>query len=82
MECAHLLADGLCNGRYRGFACIGPRCKADKGPACEHYDRGFYCMKFHRFGCIGPSKCQGLSDSMTVPHEQGEEPFRALVWYS
>lgn len=62
MDCQHLLADGLCNGRYSGFACIGPKCKAVKEPLCEHYEQGFYCRKFRRFGCIGLSRCQGDLD--------------------
>lgn len=56
LRCLYLQKDGKCSGRYKGFACIGDRCKADK-EACPHYDRGFYCTKFGRFGCVGMSRC-------------------------
>lgn len=70
MQCQYLTNDGLCDGRYKGFACIGPRCKAEREPVCEHYDQGFYCKKFRRFGCIGLSKCRGeLGEYMRVCEE-------------
>ncbi len=57
MRCVHLEEDGRCSGMYKGFACIGDRCKAEKEPPCPHYDKGFYCTKYRRFGCVGMSKC-------------------------
>lgn len=57
MRCVHLEEDGRCSGMYKGFACIGARCRAEQEPPCPHYDKGFYCTKYRRFGCVGMSKC-------------------------
>ena len=63
MKCFYLQKDGRCSGRYKGFACIGTKCRADKDPPCEHYDQGFYCRKFQRFGCVGQSRCGETVDT-------------------
>lgn len=63
MRCVHLEEDGRCSGRYKGFGCIGERCRADKEPPCPHYVDGFYCRRFGRFGCVGLSKCEGSVDA-------------------
>lgn len=59
MKCYYLQMDGRCEGRYKGFACIGGKCRAEKDPPCEHYVQGFYCSKYRRFGCVGISNCTG-----------------------
>jgi hypothetical protein len=61
MRCYYIRADGRCEGQYEGFACIGPKCRANKEPPCEYYVQGFYCSKYRRFGCEGLSRCPGLS---------------------
>jgi len=62
MQCIHFNADGVCKGKYNGFACIGPKCKAEKDPPCEYNDQDFYCRKFKRFGCVGRSNCTSLEE--------------------
>jgi hypothetical protein len=57
MRCFYLQKDGRCEGRYKGVACIGSKCRAEKDPPCEHYIQGFYCSKYRRFGCEGLSNC-------------------------
>jgi hypothetical protein len=59
MKCVHILSDGKCAGMYKGFTCIGDKCRSEKEAPCEFYDKGFYCKKFGRFGCVGLSKCSG-----------------------
>jgi hypothetical protein len=62
MKCYYLRPDGKCDGRYKDLGCIGSRCRAEKDPPCPHYDQGFYCTKFRRFGCVGLSNCTGSID--------------------
>jgi len=57
MKCVHLEDNGRCSGQYKGFTCIGEKCRAEKELPCPHFDQGFYCTKFRRFGCVGMSKC-------------------------
>lgn len=57
MHCAFRLEDGRCNGKYKGFACIGAKCRGEKEMPCPFYDHNYYCRKFRRFGCVGRSRC-------------------------
>jgi hypothetical protein len=74
MKCYYLLEDGTCDGLYKGFACIGRRCRAEKEPPCEHYVQGFYCSKYRRFGCVGLSNCTGdiVEDYARVRRERAK----------
>ena len=71
MECIHLDSDGVCKGKYSGFACIGPKCKAERDPPCEHNEQEFYCRKFKRFGCVGRSNCTSLEDYLKAVNRKG-----------
>ncbi len=71
MKCFHILPNGKCDGMYHGFMCIGEKCRADKEPPCANYDKGFYCTKFRRFGCVGVSRCGGtLEEYMRVANPE------------
>ncbi len=66
--CKHLGDDGICNGTYKGFGCIGERCilvreaVAPKPRTCEHLHESTYCSKYHKFFCPGQDIC-GSQDS-------------------
>lgn len=55
--CKHLDENGLCRGKYKGFACIGDRCQdPTRGPGavkCRHGRADGYCMKHRKFECRG-----------------------------
>jgi len=75
MRCYYLTGDGKCEGRYKGFACIGAKCRAEKDPPCEHYDKGFYCLKYRRFGCPGLTKCN--EEHALIPARTRREKAKA-----
>ncbi|MBN1109645.1 MAG: hypothetical protein JXA45_02675 [Methanomassiliicoccales archaeon] len=57
-ECRYLGPDGKCLGLYYGFTCIGDKCRMpNREAACPFCIGGDYCLKFNRFGCIGPENC-------------------------
>ncbi len=56
--CPRLGADGRCNGLYYGFACIKDKCRMeDRDASCPNCIGGDYCLKYGRFGCVGPKNC-------------------------
>jgi hypothetical protein len=56
-DCRHLGSDGICQGKYKGFGCIGDRCKdPTRGPGkprCRHGRADGYCKKHRKFECAG-----------------------------
>ncbi len=63
MSCPQMDTEGLCHGKYHGFACIKDKCRADVKQHCAHcLEGGHYCTKFHRFECIGAENCGTLDD--------------------
>jgi hypothetical protein len=62
--CAHLGENGICNGTYKGFGCIGERCVLVREAAsprprtCEHLHESTYCSKYHKFFCPGTDACE------------------------
>lgn len=65
-DCPQLGQDGKCRGLYFGFTCIKDKCKMqNKEAACPHCIGGDYCLKFNRFGCIGPDNCGTMEDYLT-----------------
>ncbi len=56
-DCKHLDASGICQGMYKGFGCIGDKCRdKTKGPGqkrCRHGRADGYCMKHKKFQCEG-----------------------------
>jgi hypothetical protein len=66
MSCPQMDTDGLCHGKYHGFACIKDKCRADVQHICVHStEGGHYCTKFHRFECIGVENCGTLEDYLS-----------------
>ncbi|MFH0815873.1 MAG: hypothetical protein V1934_03550 [Methanobacteriota archaeon] len=64
-NCQHLGEDGICNGTYKGFGCIGERCvlvreaQSPKPKAqCGHLHESTYCSKHHKFFCPGMDACE------------------------
>ena len=72
MQCRHLTKDGLCVGKYAGYACIKRQCTSFKeAQNCEHREiSGDYCRKYGRFGCVGKDSCQSLSDYLEAVAEE------------
>ncbi len=65
-DCPRLGPDGRCNGLYYGFACIKDKCRMeDREASCLHCIGGDYCLKYGRFGCVGPSNCATKEDYLT-----------------
>ena len=57
-ECPQMGPDGKCMGLYYGFSCIKDKCRMQNREAvCEYCIGGDYCLKYNRFGCIGPENC-------------------------
>ena len=56
-DCKHLDGKGICQGKYKGFGCIGDKCKdPTRGPGnkkCRHGRDDGYCMKHKKFQCEG-----------------------------
>lgn len=63
MLCKYLSKEGLCTGRYTGYACIRKQCSYQReSKDCEYHDpTGDYCRKFGRFGCVGRENCGTLA---------------------
>ena len=72
MHCRHLTREGLCDGKYAGYACIKKQCPSFKEAMnCEFKDgSGDYCKKYGRFGCVGRDSCQHLSDYLSAVAEE------------
>jgi len=64
MDCPYISEDGQCQGPYKGFGCIGEKCQVDKEVTCPHLVDGYYCSRYHRFGCPGPSNCSSIDEYM------------------
>ena len=64
MDCPFLSEDGMCRGPYQGFGCIGEKCLASRDLECPHLVDGYYCAKYHRFGCPGMANCSSLEEYM------------------
>lgn len=73
VKCKYLRKDGLCSGRYAGFACIKRHCTYYKqAQACEYREAtGDYCRKYGRFGCVGRDSCRTLADYLEAVAEEG-----------
>ncbi|MDD4308058.1 MAG: hypothetical protein PHU53_04545 [Thermoplasmata archaeon] len=56
-DCRHLDDQGICQGKYKGFGCIGDKClDPTKGPGanpCKHGRADGYCKKHKKFQCEG-----------------------------
>lgn len=77
LHCRHLAKDGICTGRYEGYACIKEQCALVKqSKECEHHEvSGDYCRRYARFGCVGKDNCSSLTDYLeTVSEAQAESP--------
>lgn len=74
MKCRFLTKDGICTGKYSGYACIKKQCSSfQEGQKCEfHEPSGDYCKKYARFGCVGKESCETLSDYLEAVAEQEE----------
>ena len=56
VDCKHLDKDGICQGKYKGFGCIGDKCKdSTRGPGnkCRFLRDDGYCTKHKKFQCDG-----------------------------
>ena len=57
IDCKHLDANGICQGKYKGFGCIGDKCQdPTRGPReskCRHLSGDGYCRKHGKFECPG-----------------------------
>ena len=52
IECRHLDKEGICQGKYKGFGCIGDKCQdPTRGPK----ENKGYCSKHKKFNC----ECEG-----------------------
>jgi len=76
MHCKFLAKDGLCTGKYAGYACIREQCAIVKqSKECEHHEvSGDYCRKYARFGCVGKENCSYLTDYLETVSEDQAEP--------
>jgi hypothetical protein len=77
VHCKYLAKDGLCAGKYSGYACIKSQCAlVRESKQCEHHEpTGDYCRKYARFGCVGRDNCESLSDYLdTVSEDQAVSP--------
>lgn len=72
MRCKFLSKDGVCEGKYEGYACIGNDCTAVKeARMCEYHEpTGDYCKKYSRFGCVGKHSCASLVDYLEAVSEE------------
>lgn len=74
MKCKFRTKDNLCDGRYRGYACIEKQCAYfSESHKCEHHEAtGDYCRKYGRFGCVGKDSCGSIVDYLeAVAAESG-----------
>jgi len=64
MRCKFRTKENLCEGKYKGFACIQKQCAYfSESQKCEHHEQsGDYCRKYGRFGCVGKESCNSLVD--------------------
>ncbi|MCJ2532650.1 MAG: hypothetical protein LN411_01850 [Candidatus Thermoplasmatota archaeon] len=71
MLCRFLSSDGICAGKYEGYACIRSSCSYwVEAHSCEHHDStGDYCNKHARFGCVGKESCHTLSEYLQAASE-------------
>ena len=61
MGCDLRSSEGKCNGQYQGLGCIEEKCRAEKRNVCEFSTpEGSYCLKYHRFECVGAENCGTL----------------------
>ena len=69
--CSYQSKEGLCEGPYKGYACIRERCDHWKeSHRCEYHDvTGDYCHKYARFGCVGKDCCGTISDYLEAVSE-------------
>lgn len=76
MHCKYMAKDGMCSGKYSGYACIKGHCTLVKeSKACEHHEpTGDYCRKYARFGCVGRDNCTSLADYLDTVSEDQAEP--------
>jgi hypothetical protein len=72
MRCKFLSSDGVCEGKYEGYACIGDYCTAvQEAKLCEYHEpTGDYCRKYSRFGCVGKHSCSTLEDYLEAVLEE------------
>jgi hypothetical protein len=76
-DCPRLGPDGKCNGLYYGFSCIKEKCRMeDREASCPNCIGGDYCLKYGRFGCVGPKNCATKEDYLTFIRKARD---RALV---
>jgi len=74
VKCKFRSKDNLCEGKYKGFACIQKQCAHySASQSCEHHElSGDYCRKYSRFGCVGKDSCASLVDYLeAVADEAG-----------
>jgi hypothetical protein len=65
-ECPHMGPEGKCMGLYYGFTCIKDKCRMQNREAvCQHLIGGDYCLKYNRFGCVGPENCGSIDEYMS-----------------
>lgn len=71
LHCKYLAKDGMCTGKYSGYACIREQCTLVKqSKTCEHHEpTGDYCRKYARFGCVGKANCESLADYLETASE-------------
>ncbi len=71
MLCRYRSPDGICVGKYEGYACISSSCSYwMEAHNCEHHDgAGDYCNKHARFGCVGKESCHTLSEYLQAASE-------------
>ena len=61
VDCRHLDEEGICQGKYKGFGCIGDKCQdPTRGPklsGCKFLRGDGYCKKHGKFECPGEKDC-------------------------
>lgn len=73
-ECPRLSPDGKCNGLYYGFLCIKDKCQMqNRDASCEFCIGGDYCIKYNRFGCVGPDNCGTKDDYLSYIRKAREK---------
>lgn len=73
-KCPRLGPDGRCNGLYYGFLCIKDKCQMpNRESACEFCIGGDYCIKYNRFGCVGPQNCGTKDDYLSYIRKAREK---------
>jgi len=84
-KCRFLDQEGWCHGKYKGFKCIGDKCKyfeAKKRVGCKHFSEG-YCEKYGRFFCPGKRACEeGRYEELLAAHEKKMKGEKGIYGYT